>query len=470
VTTAVNGRRAMSEIMDAALSRSSVDDERAVLGAMMSADPSSDIPAAVRARLRPRDSRRGVGEHHFVVPAHQQIWKTVVELMEAGQPHDALSVMARMDAAALERIGGPGYLHTCMETCPHVANGTAYARDLAGATLLRDLAQNAAVQTERALNAALHDAEVVYNDVRAALENIEVPRASDGPVAWDVTSGEVMDELERLQELSENPQLATAEFTTGWIDMDRLLSPVVPGAMIIIAGRPGMAKTSTAVNIAAHLAMEKRLPVLFFSLEMARLEIGLKALCLRARIRTEDVKHGTLGDQGWAAAARTVGEDEGAPLQIDDTPAITTDYIDRALAACVREHGRAPAAFFVDHIGLMEEAGGSNDREKMERITKRLKQLAKKYGTVCVALSQLNRGPENRPGGVPQLADLRNSGSIEQDADVVILLHREDYYDKESTRLGEMDAIVAKHRAGPTAVITLAAQLHMSRIVSMAIT
>ncbi len=476
MTATVNDRRTLDELFDAGLTRSSVADERAVLGAMMLAAPGSDIPATVREKLRPaRGMVAGTGEHHFLTPAHREIWLTIVALMNAGEPHDALSVAARMDAARLQRIGGVPYLHTCLESCTTVVRAPAYARDLIGATLLRELARNAATQAERALRSSLHEAKDAYDAARASLDEIEGPVAGDGPRPWTAptpaergTDDDVMDELHRLEELAVDPQLATAEFTTGWIDVDRLLAPVVPGAMIIIAGRPGMAKTTTAVNIATHLAMEKRLPTLFFSLEMSRLEIGMKALCQRARLRTEDVKHGTLGDEDWGRARWQREQDANAPLDIDDTPGINTDYVDRELAAFVRRHGRPPVAFFVDHIGLVEESAGRDSREKLELITRRLKLLAKKYQTVCVALSQLNRGPEHRPGGVPQLSDLRNSGSVEQDADIVGLLHRDDYYDRESTRRGEMDFMVAKHRNGPTGVLVLAAQLHISKIASMA--
>jgi replicative DNA helicase len=159
MTTATNGgRRVLDELFEAGLTRSSVADEQAVLGAMMLAGPGSDIPAAVRERLRPRGVAPGTGEHHFLMPAHRDIWKTLIALMNAGEPFDALSVAAHLDSEQLRRIGGVSYLHTCLQACPTVANATAYARDLTGATLLRDLARNAAAQADQALRSSLHDA------------------------------------------------------------------------------------------------------------------------------------------------------------------------------------------------------------------------------------------------------------------------------------------------------------------------
>jgi replicative DNA helicase len=467
--TGVRERQIMDELFAAGLHRASIADEQAVLGAMMQAAPSSGIPGSIRVWLRPRDPAKGSGEHHFTVVAHQIIWKTIVELMDAGQPHDPICVAAHMTDEQLIRTGGVPYLHTCANAVPSIGNGTAYARDLVGATLLRDMAGAAAQQVQRAVGSSLHTAVDTFNEVRALLDDIEVPAPGDGPVNWLITGAEVNDEMERLEAIAQNPELITSEFTTGWYDVDKLICPVVPGAMIVIAGRPGMAKTTTAVSLVTHLALEKRLPVLFFSLEMSRLEIGLKVMCNRARVPTQAVKNGTLSDEDWADIGRVLGRDQDAPLEIDESTGITTDYIDRTLAAFVREHGRPPVAFVVDHIGWIQEHGGTSDQERTSRISNKLKMLAKKYETVCVALSQLNRGPEQRAGGVPQLSDLRNSGSIEQDADVVALLYREDYYDKDSPRRGEMDFMIVKHRNGPTETIPLAAQLHLSRIVSMAI-
>jgi len=450
-------------------SRSSLGDEQALLGAMLIASPDSPVPAEIRDRLRPGDTIRGVGEHHFTSGAHKEIWKTILTLMDDGQAHDAKIVAAALTTEQLQRLGGVPYLHTCIEACPTVANATYYAKNIINATLLRGLAENAARTTQQVLSASLNDAEEVYDRVRHHLGTLELPGRSGGPVAWETAGAEALTEMERLSELAQDPELGQAEFSTGWPDLDRLLSPDAPGSLVIIAGRPGMAKSTAARNIAQHLAMRKGLPALFFSLEMSRLEISLAMLGSGARLRSDDIKHGTLSDEDWIAAARYLGQTAEAPLEIDDTAGVNLAYADRHLASFTRRHGRPPVAFFIDYAQLSDERGYSTRQEAVSAMSRGYKLLAKKHGTVCVLLSQLNRGPEGRTDKRPQLSDLRESGSLEQDADIVILLHRDDYYDKESPRAGEIDMIVAKHRGGPTDTITLAAQLHLSRIASMAI-
>lgn len=463
----INGSSAST--FDLAQGRNSRGDEQALIGAMLIASPDSAIPAEVRDQLRPGDGGRGVGEHHFTFWVHQEVWKTVIALMSDGRPHDALAVAAAITPEQLNRLGGVPYLHTCIQACPTVANATWYARNVVNATLLRGLAENAARTAQQVLTAPLDDAEEVYDRVRHHLGTLELPGRSGGPVAWEAAGAEALTEMERLSDLAQNPELGQAEFTTGWPDLDRLLSPVVPGALIIIAGRPGMAKSTAARNVAQHLAMRKNLPALFFSLEMSRLEIALAMMSCGARLRSDDIKHGTLADEDWVEAARYLGQTSDAPLEIDETAGANLAYIDRQLASFVRRYGRAPAAFFVDYVQLSDEHGHGNRQEAVSAMSRGYKLLAKKYGTVCVLISQLSRGPEGRADKRPQLSDLRESGSLEQDADIVILLYREDYYDKESPRAGEIDFIVAKHRNGPTDTITLAALLHQSRIASMAI-
>lgn len=456
-------------VLEAALNRDSRADEQAVLGALMMASPDSSVPGEIRELLRPGDGTPGVGEHHFAIPRHAMIYRMIIELMDRGETFGMLEVAAALPVETLQRAGGVPYLHACIESCPTIGNGTAYARNIVNATLLRRLAQNAAKTAQLALSSALTDAEDIFDRVRADLATIELPGRSGGPVPWEVAGPRALDEMERLAQLAENPDLDSSEFCTPWPDLDRLLCPVAPGSLVIIAGRPGMAKSTSARNIARHMSMAKKLPTLFFSLEMSEIEISLSMLAEGARLKLNDIKHGTLDDEGWVRAGRYIGETAEAPFEVDDTAGANLAYVDRQLASFVRRHGRAPAAFFVDYAQLSDERGHGTRQEAVSAMSRGFKLLAKKHSTVCVLLSQLNRGPELRADKLPQLSDLRESGSLEQDADIVILLHREDYYDKESPRAGEIDFIVAKHRGGPTDTVHLAAQLHMSRIVSMAI-
>lgn len=465
----VNGSLPTIEQLDRALARNDRSNEMAVLGAMMSAPPNSAVPGEIREMLYPGEEQRGVGEHHFVLPTHKLIWATIIRQMDQGLLFDPQALMAALPAEKLGQLGNGVYLVTCIEQLPTLANGTYYAKIVANATLLRGLGEVGAVSAQLAGTAALDDAAEAYDTVRRRLDQLVVPGLSGAMTSWEQVGAEALAEMERLQQLAETPDGDEGVFSTGWPDLDRLLGTVAPGSLIIIAGRPGMAKSTAARNIAQHLAMRKKLPVPFFSLEMSRLEIGLTMMAAGARLKSDAIRHGTLSDEDWVEAARYLGQTADAPLEIDDTPGMNLAYADRMLANVTRKYGRPPAAYVWDYLQLGDERGHGNRQEAVSAMSRGHKLLCKKHNTVGVVLSQLNRGPENRTDKRPQLSDLRESGSLEQDADVVILLHRDDYYDKESPRAGEIDLIVAKHRGGPTDTITLAAQLHMSRLVSMAI-
>lgn len=465
-TPTVNGHKPVGETMDRALARNSEIDEKAVLGAMMSCAPKSAVPGEIREMLWPGDEQSGVGEHHFANWTHKLIWKTIIGLMDAGEPHDVNGVLAALPEDKRHLLL---YLLECFNACLTEVNGTYYARNVARATLLRELAEAEAQSFREASGAALNDAEDVYERARRRLDQLAVPTRAGAMVVWEKAANEAFEEMERLDTLAKMPEDAEAGvFSTGWPDLDRLLGPVAPGSLIIVAARPGVGKSVAGRGIAQHLAMRKRLPVPLFSLEMSRLEIAVSMMAAGARLRLYDIKNGALSDDDWVEAARYLGQTADAPLEIDDTAGMTLAGIDRALGAVRRKYGQPPAAFVLDYLQLLDERG-NNRQEAVSAMSRRLKRMCKEHNTVGVVLSQLNRESANRTDKRPQLSDLRESGSIEQDADVVILLHREDYYDKESPRAGEADFIVAKHRGGSTDTITLAAQLHMSRFVSMAL-
>jgi replicative DNA helicase len=456
-------------IIEQAQTRASRIDEMAVLGAMLLAAPASSVPAEIRALLEPPEGIAGVGEHHFGLPAHKLVWRIIITLMDRGDPHDLNAVWAEIPVEKLRLVGNGAYLTDLTSACPTPANGTWYARNLANTTLLRAIGDAGAAQAQAAASVSLNDAVDALEEAQARLNMLTPPGRRGAMTPWSVMGPEALDEMERLDALakSDDPD-AESVFSTPWPDLNRLLGPVQPGAMIIIAGRPGMAKSTAMRDIAQHLGMRRKRLAPIFSLEMSKMEIGLALMAAGAKIRTDDIKHGTMSDDDWSKAARYIGKTADAKLTVDDTPGMNIAYVDRVLGDLARQYNEDPAAYFFDYLQLGHERGHGNRQEEVSAMSRGHKLLAKKRNTVAVVLSQLNRGPEGRADKRPQLSDLRESGSLEQDADIVILLHRDDYYDPECPNPGEIDLIVAKNRGGPTGVVTLAAQLHMSRLVSMA--
>src|SRR5919112_1802632 len=239
---------------------------------------------------------------------------------------------------------------------------------------------------------------------------------------------------------------------TGFSDLDRLLNGLHAGQLIIVAGRPGLGKSTVSMDFARNAAIRSNCASAIFSLEMSKIEIVMRLLSAEARTKL----------------ARRMGEISEAPIFVDDTPSMNLMEI-RAKARRLKQPHDLKL-IVVDYLQLMTSPKRTESRQQeVADLSRGLKLLVKEVECPVIAVSQLNRGPEQRTDKRPQLSDLRESGSIEQDADVVILLHRDDYYDKESPRAGEADFIVAKHRNGPTDTVTVAAQLHLSRFVDMAI-
>lgn len=471
----MNGRPVSPEVMDNAQQRVSRPDEMAVLGAMLTASSTSAVPAEIRELLRPGDGqveptdKGGIGEHHFTWPAHRLVWRTVIALMDRGEPHDLNTVWAQLTADQLAVLQNGVYLATLAEACPTPANGTYYARNLANTTLLRAIADAGAAQAQASGASSLNDATDVLDAAQSRLNALIPPGRRSTMVAWPRLAADALDEMERLAQLAQNPDVDNETvFSTPWPDLNRLLGPVAPGSMIIIAGRPGMAKSTAMRDIAKHNGLVHKRYSPIFSLEMSRMEIALALMASGAKIRSDDIKHGTMSEDDWVRAARYNGATADSRLEVDDTAGMNLAYVDRALTDGARRYGEAPAGYYLDYLQLCTERGYGNRQEEVSAMSRGHKLLAKKHQTVAVVLSQLNRGPEGRADKRPQLSDLRESGSLEQDPDIVILLHRDDYYDPECPNAGEIDLIVAKHRGGPTGVVTLAAQLHMSRLVSMA--
>ena len=273
----------------------------------------------------------------------------------------------------------------------------------------------------------------------------------------------VLDEIEAIG----NREAGLYGVPTGFADLDDLTNGLHAGQMIIVAARPAMGKSTLALDLCRAASIHNNLTSGFFSLEMTRSEITMRLLSAEAKVPLNHIRNGQMNDDDWAKLARKMGEVSSAPMFIDDSPNMTMMEI-RAKARRLKQRHDL-RLIVIDYMQLMTSGKKVESRQlEVSEFSRQIKLLAKELEVPIIALSQLNRGPEQRGDKRPMMSDLRESGSLEQDADMVILLHREDVYEKESTRPGEADLIVAKHRNGPTRDITVAFQGHYSRFVDMA--
>ncbi|MEV8324559.1 replicative DNA helicase [Kitasatospora sp. NPDC056731] len=403
------------------------------------------------------------GKHYFR-PAHELIHNAIVDLNAAGEIADPITVTNELNRRGeLVKVGGPGYVHGLASDAIRVGNAETYAEIVRERFVARDFAK----ATRRATQALLEgreDPRAVIAEVQAQIAAGEAEQAEDGlHLVADSMSGT----LDHLEEIATNKGRLTG-VPTGFVDLDTLTQGWQGGQFIIVAGRPAMGKSTLADDFLRACSIKCGLPSVIFSLEMGRNELNMRILSAEARVGLHLMRSGNLDEDDWTRIARCMPAVSGAPLYIDDSPNLDLAQI-RAKARRLKER-QGLRLIVIDYLQLL----GSGTSRRFESrqvevsyISRNLKLLAKELDVPIIALAQLNRGPEQRTEKKPMVSDLRESGSLEQDADLVILLHREDAYEKESARAGEADVIVGKHRNGATATITVAAQLHYSRFVDM---
>ncbi|BCJ71801.1 replicative DNA helicase [Catellatospora sp. IY07-71] len=430
--------------------------EQCVLGGMMlSKDAIADVVEILRA-------------NDFYKPAHSTVFEAILGLYGRGEPADAITVAATLESAGdLGRIGGAPYLHTLISAVPTAANASYYARIVGERAVLRRLVEAGTKIVQLGYGSAAgsgRDVDDVVDMAQQAIYDVTERRASEDFAILADMIQPTLDEIEAVGAADGSMR----GVPTGFSDLDRLLSGLQPGQLIIVAGRPGLGKSTASMDFARHAAVRANMASAIFSLEMSKTEIVMRLLSAEARVPLHVLRSGQLSDDDWTKLARCMGEISEAPVFVDDTPNMNLMEI-RAKARRLKQRHDLKL-IVVDYLQLMSSPKKTESRQQeVSELSRGLKLLAKEVECPVIAVSQLNRGPEQRTDKRPQLSDLRESGSIEQDADVVILLHRDDYYDKESPRAGEADFIVAKHRNGPTDTITVAAQLHFSRFVDMAL-
>lgn len=429
--------------------RTPPNNERSEMLALGSAMHTRQAFDEVAAALRPED---------FYTPRHEELWGVMLRMSQAGKPVDVETVAAELDRTKdLGRFQNGAYLHELISIVPTAANVGFHV------AIVRDCALN-----RRLIARGTNIVQLGYNGADAAsnitaaqneILTLETPDAGTG--RW---IGEI---IEDVMEAAESGVEAVPTMPWGY---GPEMPPMVCGRMTVLAGRPGLGKSTAGLDAARHVGIHLGLPVAFFSLEMSQAEVGARTAAAEARIPLPNVQKGQMRAEDWERWARRVGLVLDAPLWVDDFPRSDPGYIRSVCRRLAREKGPL-GLVVVDYLQLMEDDGAPASKSRQQTVSefsRALTILAKEMESAPVlALAQLNRGPEMRADKRPQISDLRESGAIEQDASQVILIHREDAYEKETPRAGEVDLIIAKNRGGPTDIVTLAAQLHYSRFVPM---
>lgn len=398
----------------------------------------------------------------FYAPKHQIIFESLLTLYGMGEPTDVITVTDQLvKTGSLVRAGGADYLHTLTSTVPTAANASFYAKIVQEKATLRRLVE---VGTRIAQLGYANEGEVedLVNQAQEDVYRVTQAGTGEDYVALNDSLEAAIAEIEAAQNSSGD----LVGVPTGFTELDSLTHGLHPGQLIIVAARPAMGKSTFALDLARHAAIRQRKPTLFFSLEMGRAEIAMRMLSAETAIQLQSMRKGNLADSDWTKIAQVRGSINDAPLFIDDSPNMTLVEI---RAKCRRLAQRVGLKMIViDYLQLLTSGKKVESRQQeVSEFSRALKLLSKELGIPVVALSQLNRQAEQTKDKKPELSHLRESGSLEQDADVVILLHREAIGEPDHPRAGEADLILAKQRSGPTGTVVVAFQGHYSRFVNM---
>jgi replicative DNA helicase len=413
----------------------SVEAEQSLLGGLMLDQRAWDQIADV---LRVEDLYRA---------DHRLIFGAIADLVERNQPPDAVTVSEQLQRnGQLEAAGGLPYLARLVEDTPSAANIRAYARIVRERAMLRRL-----IEIGGDIAASANSSEGLTVDEIVDLAEQRVFEIADGGQrrgSGFVSLKQILPKtIDRLDVLSHSTSDITG-VSTGFTELDKMTSGFQPGELIIIAGRPSMGKSTLAVNICENAAIGKQVPAGIFSMEMSAEQLSFRMLSSIGRISQTRLRNGKLSDEDWPRVDSAVSMMSNAPIFIDDGGALTPTDVRSRARRLKREHGLG--LIVVDYLQLMQVSGTTENRAtEISEISRSLKALAKELQVPVIALSQLNRSVEQRNDKRPVMSDLRESGALEQDADVILFIYREEVYDKETPRKGVADIIIAKQRNGP---------------------
>jgi replicative DNA helicase len=397
-----------------------------------------------------------VRETDFYRDDHRRIFRHIGKLIQMGRPADVVTVYESIEQSnEVDQTGGLGYLGEIANATPSAANIRRYAEIVRERAILRQLVTVGDEIAGNALNPAGRDVKQLLDDAEQRIFQIAEAgnRSNNGFVAIQPLLGEVVERMETL--LARDSQSDITGVATGFADLDRMTSGLQPGDMIVVAGRPSMGKTAFALNIAEHVGVELRLPVAIFSLEMSGPQLATRFLSSVGRIDQSKLRTGRLTDDEWDRMTVALGKLHEAPIHIDETGAINSTDLRARARRLHRQFGKL-GLIIIDYLQLMSSNRmGENRATEISEISRSIKALAKELQVPIIALSQLSRKVEERTDKRPLMSDLRESGAIEQDADIIMMMYREEYYKPDTQDKGTAEAIIGKHRNGPVGTVRL---------------
>ncbi len=399
----------------------------------------------------------------FYREAHRKIFNAMLDLYQKGTPVDLITLTEILqNKGQLEDIGGASYLISMTDAIPSAIHVDVYARIVREKSILRRLINEATEIASKGYNFA-GDAEDLLDEAEKAI--FKISEAKINPLVYPL-SYIIKESIGTIEQLYDRKETVTG-VPSGFTQLDKLTSGFQNSDLVIVAGRPSMGKTALALNFARNAAVDHEVPVVIFSLEMSRQQLAIRMLCSEARVDSNKVRTGFIGEREWAKLTAAAGTLSEAPIFIDDSPTLTVLQM-RAKARRLKSE-KGLGMVLVDYLQLMKGREGSERREQeISEISRSLKALAKELNLPVIALSQLNRRPEGRDDKKPVLADLRESGAIEQDADLICFIFREEMYEENSKQKGIAEILLRKHRNGPTGSVSLAFLTEYTRFENLA--
>jgi replicative DNA helicase len=408
-------------------------------------------------------------DQDFYRHEHKLIYAAVGALINASKPADVITVNEQLqNQGKADEMGGLGYLNSLAQYVPSASNIRRYAEIVRERSILRKLVTASDEIATNAFNPQGKAIDRILDEAEQKIFNIgeEGSRMKQGFQSMDTL---VVELLDRVQEMADNPNDITG-VPTGFYDLDRMTSGLQPGDMVVLAARPSMGKTALAINIAEHVALNEGLPVAVFSMEMGASQLAVRVVGSIGRIDQGHLRTGKLNDDEWPRLTEAIEKLRTVSLHIDESPGLTPSELRANARRLARQCGKL-GLIVVDYLQLMSGSGGSggdNRATELGEISRGLKMLAKELQCPVIALSQLNRSVEQRTDKRPMMSDLRESGAIEQDADIIMFIYRDDYYNKDSKEPGVAEIIIGKQRNGPTGTVKLTFLKNLTRFESLA--